>query len=131
MENSVFSYKKTYYLQICGSAIGSVIAPMQASITMASLEKKLYTLFNNIDDGLDLYLKQIWFRYLDDCFAIINPTKIDVSEFILKLGTLHTAIKFTSNINDKQINFLDISVIKIQTTLHVTSISTDIYYKKN
>jgi len=52
-----------------------------------------------------------WKRYIDDIFAL-NVDKKEIEEFIVLANRHHPTIKFTAEIPDKEINFLDTTVFK-------------------
>ena len=55
-----------------------------------------------------------WKRYIDDLFSPWNVDKLvkEIEEFIVLANSHHPTIKFTAEIPDKEINFLDTTVFK-------------------
>ena len=55
-----------------------------------------------------------WKRYIDDIFSLWNVDKLvkEIEEFIVLANSHHPTIKFTAEIPDKEINFLDTTVFK-------------------
>ena len=53
-----------------------------------------------------------WKRYIDDIFSLWNVDKEEIEEFIVLANSHHPTIKFTAEISDKEINFLDTTVFK-------------------
>ena len=55
-----------------------------------------------------------WKRYTDDIFSLWNVDKLvkEIEEFIVLANSHHPTIKFTAEIPDKEINFLDTTVFK-------------------
>ena len=53
-----------------------------------------------------------WKRYIDDIFSLWNVDKKEIEEFIVLANSHHPTIKFTAEISDKEINFLDTTVFK-------------------
>ena len=53
-----------------------------------------------------------WKRYIDDIFSLWNVDKEGIEEFITLANQHHPTIKFTAEISDKEINFLDTTVFK-------------------
>ena len=51
-------------------------------------------------------------RYIDDIFSLWNVDKKEIEEFIVLANRHHPTIKFTAEISDKEINFLDTTVFK-------------------
>ena len=96
--------------QPSGTAMGTKLAPSYANLFMSKFEDKyVYT-----------YPLQplIWKRFIDDIFLIWPHGKNSLVEFIKHLNTAHPTIKFTSDISDTQISFLDLSIYMNEATLH-------------
>ena len=53
-----------------------------------------------------------WKRYIDDVFSLWNINKEEINSFIELGNSYHPTIKFTSEISDKEIIFLDTCVYK-------------------
>ena len=55
-----------------------------------------------------------WKRYIDDIFSLWNVDKLvkEIEEFIVLANSHYPTIKFTAEIPDKEINFLDTTVFK-------------------
>ena len=53
-----------------------------------------------------------WKRYIDDIFSLWRTERKEIDEFIALANRHHPSIKFTAEISDKEINFLDITVYK-------------------
>ena len=135
LNNAYFSYNKEFYLQVNGTTMGTIMAPVYANLTMAFLEKNLYFICKQIDINIYNYIILNFKRYLDDCFIILDNTLINESFILNTLNHLHPDIQFTVNTSGKQINFLDILVIKDLSNYNTTDnntclIETDIYYKE-
>ena len=54
----------------------------------------------------------IWKRYIDDIFSLWNINKEAISYFMELANSFHPTIKFTSEISDSEITFLDTCVYK-------------------
>ena len=97
-----FDFNRNHYLQVGGTAMGTKVAPSFANIFMADFEETwVYS-----------YPTQplIWLRYIDDIFLVWDKGRDSLVEFLDHLNTCHHSIKFTSDISDTTINFLDTSV---------------------
>ena len=66
----------------------------------------------------------VWWRYIDDIFTIFQCDKPAVEGFVNDLNNCHPTIKFTSEISEHSINFLDVTISK-----HGTTLSTKAYSK--
>ena len=53
-----------------------------------------------------------WKRYIDDIFSLWRTERKEIDEFIALANRHHPSIKFTAEISDKEINFLDTTVYK-------------------
>ena len=62
LENNVFSFNDEFFLQVCGTAMGTRMAPCHANIFMAELE-------DNFLSGYP-YKPLAYYRYIDDIFII-------------------------------------------------------------
>jgi hypothetical protein len=129
LENNFFSFEDNIYLQISGTAMGTKVAPTYASLVMGYLEEKLYS---NIIHTFPLtanFINSSWLRYLDDCWIIWKKNYGDFTLFEEILNNLHPAIKFTKEMNNTSLNFLDVAVY-IENSQNENTIQTDIYRKK-
>ena len=48
-----------------------------------------------------------WKRYIDDVFSLWNKSKHDINLFIEQANEFHFSIKFTAEISENEITFLD------------------------
>ena len=94
-----FTYNEDHYLQIGGTAMGTALAPNYTNLFMDRFETKAL-------DGWPLK-PTLWLRYIDDICMIWPHGKKELDKFIEYLNSIHEKIKFTSEISDSQINFLD------------------------
>ena len=53
-----------------------------------------------------------WKRYIDDVFSLWNTNREEIDQFIAEANRHHPTIKFTAEISEKEINFLDTTVFK-------------------
>nr|XP_008114451.1 PREDICTED: uncharacterized protein LOC103279723 [Anolis carolinensis] len=115
LENNYFRCKSQFFLQIFGVTMGSPVAPALANLYIASMEENLI-----LNTEKNNYLPEIIYygRFIDDIFMVIKSleTAILFSQWI---NTLHEHIKFSSHSNQHEINFLDITVYKMQDKLRV------------
>ena len=66
----------------------------------------------------------VWFRYNDDIFLIWTHGKEHPETFLQELNNFNRNFKFTYELNEKEIPFLDLTV-----KLNEGKISTDLYIK--
>ena len=111
------------YMQIDGVAMGSPLGPILANIFMVELENKIIPRLNK-------YL-QHWYRYVDDTFAVVDPSKLKL--ILNKLNSFDRNIKFTHEVEQSgKINFLDVNVQRtkddlIETSVYRKKTNTDLY----
>ena len=125
LENNNFLFDDQFYNQIRGTAMGAKFAPTYATLVLGYLEEKLIKRLEPTDKQFSLYVREQWKRYLDDCFILWTRSVEELHHFHNILNSLHSDIKFTIELNENKLPFLDILIIKYNTQL-----STDIYYKE-
>ena len=74
------------------------------------------------DEFVYMYRLQplVYGRYIDDIFMIWQHSKEELLEFIEHINSRVPTIKFSQEISDSEINFLDVKVIKNNNTLKTT-----------
>jgi len=87
--------------------MGSPLSPFLAEIFMSNLELKISS--NSLFDKHILF----WARYVDDIFVVFSGSDKDIDNFLQFINSLHNRIKFTVEIGDNSINFLDLSILII------------------
>ncbi|KAJ8957117.1 hypothetical protein NQ318_007333 [Aromia moschata] len=59
------------------------------------------------------YFPRVWFRYVDDIFAVFDTRAISLDNFVAKLNNRFPTIKFTYEVeHNEQLPFLDVLVIR-------------------
>ena len=86
--------------------MGTKMAVSFANIFMAAVETEI------IERSSKKPL--IWKRYIDDVFSLWNLTEEEITAFIELANNYHPPIKFTAEISDTEITFLDTCVYRIQ-----------------
>ena len=102
-ENS-FEFNEKNYLQTHGVAMGTKTAVSFANIFMAEIETNLMQQNNT--------KPREWKRYIDDVFSLWDCNRNEVERFIEQTNTFHPTIKFTAEISENEIIFLDTVVFK-------------------
>ena len=77
-----------------------------ANIFMTNIEKEILR--------QSTYKPLVWKRFIDDAFLLWNITKDEVDDFIVQANEFHPTIKFTAEISEKEMTFLDTNVYKGQ-----------------
>jgi hypothetical protein len=112
-----------FYKQIKGTAMGNVIAPSYANITMMRFET---------DFLKSLILKPSgWLRFFDDIFFIWKHGISELHKFMEKLNSFNNFFKFTLTYSESMITFLDVKVT-VGDSLNLDNskkIETDVFRK--
>ena len=126
LETNTFFFDGKHCLQIRGVAMGQKVAPTYVSLVMAYLELKLHQETEK-EYGTENknYILKNWKRFPDDCFIPWNLKIASLDHFHNLLNNLHPRIKFTKEWSEKEINFLDVTVIKNTNG----KLTTDVFYK--
>ena len=83
--------------------MGTKMAPAYANLFMGKIEIKLQAMTDKIF---------IWKRFIDDIFIIWTGTKNELEQFIHKANAMHKTIKFTFEVDETSLTFLDTTVYK-------------------
>ena len=102
-ENS-FQFNGKDFLQTHGTAMGTKTAVSFANIFMAKIETAI------IDQHSTKPL--VWKGYIDDVFSLWYTNREEINNFIEHANNYHPTIKFTADISDKEIIFLDTCIYK-------------------
>ena len=111
LENNVFCFNDEFFLQVCGTAMGTRMAPCYANIFMADLEENLLSGYP--------YKPLAYYRYIDDIFITWSHGLDLLHNFINNISKQHSNTIFTANISTTSVNFLDVTI-----DLHGGHIST-------
>ena len=110
LTNNHFEFNGKYYHQLSGTAMGTKLAPSYANLFVTKFEEKhVYT--------YPLQPK-LWKRFKDDIFIIWPHDMDSLLKFINHLNIVHPTIKFTNDISDTEISFLDLTIHIQQSQLH-------------
>ena len=101
---NTFEFDGKCYVQLQGTAMGTKLAPAYANIFMGKLEQSVLSAAP---------LKPSYYRrYIDDILILWPHSENDLNTFILSLNNFHPSIKFTSEISNDKITFLDVDIFK-------------------
>ena len=106
LENNYFEFNGKYYKQIIGVSMGSSASPELSDIRMYQITNYIMSQFRNADKVL------FHGRYRDDGFIIFDGTNDQIIEFFNIGNSCHKHLKFTFEISDTSIDFLDTTVYK-------------------
>ena len=84
------------YLQLVGTAIGTIFAPPYACLSVGYLEetKLCPVLRSTFEPDISEFIINIFMRYMDDGIVSL-PASMDISEFSRILNDLDPRLKFT------------------------------------
>ena len=127
LENNVFSLNGEYVLHVCGTAIGTRMAPCYANNFMAELEENFLHRYP--------YKPLAHYRYIDDIIIIWSHGLDHLHNFINSINKQHSNIIFTSNISTMSVNFLDVTIdldgVHICTNTYTKSTDTHAFLSYN
>ena len=110
LTNNHFEFNGEFYHQLSGTAMGTKLAPSYANLFMTKCEDKYVYTYP--------LQPQLWKRFIDDIFLIWPHGMNSLTKFIKHLNTVHPTIKFTSDISETKISFLDLTIYIEQSKLH-------------
>lgn len=106
LENNVFEFNSKTYKQIIGCAMGSRCSPSVCDVRMYEITTDIIKSFNHkcniIYHG----------RYRDDGFIIYHGNEREIHDFFTLANSYHPLLKFTYEISNEQMNFLDTTMFK-------------------
>ena len=117
MNSMNFEFNGDHYLQIGGTAMGTALAPNYANLFMDRFETK--ALENWPIKPL------LWIRFIDDLFCLLQHGSDQLNKFVKYWNEIHDTIKFTHEVSDSEIAFLD-TTVKFDTD---NSLYTTLYEK--
>lgn len=125
LKNNTFQFNKTAWIQVSGTAMGTIMAPVYSTLALGFLEEKLYAhVDENYGPAHGEYLRQQWKRFLDDCFVKWKNCICPTPAFTEILNGLNSNINFVIHADTSAIPFLDVQVYKENDRL-----KTDLYQK--
>ena len=119
-----FDFDGNYYQQVGGVAMGTKMGPNYACLFVGYIERKMLQEYQGRNS--DLYK---W--YIDDVLSASSDTRQDLENFIHFCSTYHPALKYTFEISESSIPFLDLCVSifknRVSTTIHYKATDTHNY----
>ena len=103
------------------TAMGTKIAVAFANLFMAEIETKMVN---------ESRIKpKVWKRYINDVFSLWDVIRKDIDLFIEQANTFHPTIKFTAEISENEITFLDTVGYKGERFLKEAILDVETHYK--
>ena len=98
-----FTFSGETFKQINGVAMGTKMGPNYANLFVGYVEEQIFNQF----DGPK---PELFGRYIDDCLGATSCTKEELERFIGFVNSFHPALKFTWEISETSVTFLDINI---------------------
>ena len=87
------SFDEMFYLQIQGTASGTIFVSTYATLSMGFHEIELYAIIRNkFTLPVSDYFEQNWKRFLDDCFIFLRLSLIKPNELLDVLNNINPVI---------------------------------------
>ncbi|XP_075448371.1 calcium uptake protein 2, mitochondrial isoform X1 [Ascaphus truei] len=127
LSHNYFLFEDTYYLQICGTAMGTRFAPSYANLYMGLWERTHVWENASLRGGLVYYG-----RFIDDIIFIWDGDRDILEEILSSFNINEMGLKFTHTVHPSTIVFLDLELFigtenQIQTRTHFKSVSANSY----
>ena len=110
LKNNTCVFDNEYFLQLQGTAMGTVFAPTYANLSMGYHEIKLYDLIE-LNYNLDIrqYFVENWKRFLDDCEILLKTDLIKPDDLLTILNSVNNDIQFSMELKATSSLFLTFS----------------------
>ena len=112
-----FTFSGEIFKQINGVAMGTKMGPNYANLFVGYVEEQIFNQF----DGPK---PELFGRYIDDCLGATSCTKEELKQFIVFVNSFHPALKFTWEISETSVTFLDINI-----SVQDNKLATSVHYK--
>ena len=112
-----FSFADSYFKQINGVAMGTKMGPSYANLFVGYVEHKFFNQYNSPKP-------ELYHCYIDDCNGATSSSREDLNQFITAVNSFHPALKYTWEIFDTSLAFLDIKV-----SIEGNGLYTSVHYK--
>jgi len=98
-----FSFADNHYKQVKGVAMGTKMGPSYANLFVGYIGNQFFNQFNGTKP-------ERHGRYFDDCIGATSFSREEPDHFITSVNSFHPALKYTWEISETLIAFLDIKV---------------------
>lgn len=106
LENNYFEFNGKYFKQIIGCSMGAIPSPEIS-------DTRMYQITNYIMSKFKFANRVLYHgRFRDDGFIAFNGTQNEILQFFDIGNTCHEHLKFTYEISEKSVNFLDTTIYK-------------------
>ena len=125
LQENTFQFNGKDFLQTHGTAMGTKTTVSFANIFMAKIE----TAIIDQHSSRPLLRKRSAERDIDDVFSPWDTNREEINNFIEHANNYHPTIKFTADISDKEIIFLDTCIYKGSRFEKESILDTRTYFK--
>ena len=112
-----FSFADSYYKQINGVAMGTKMGCSYANLFVGYIEHKFFNEYNGPKP-------ELYRRYIDDCVGATSSTREELNQFTTAVNSFLLAPKYTWEISDTCLAFLDIKL-----SIEGNGLCTSVHYK--
>ena len=102
LEHNVFTFNGEYSLRVCGTAIGTRMAPCYANIFMAELEENILSSY--------VCKHLAYCRYDDDIWIIWSHGLDLLHNLVNNINKQHSNINCTSNTSTTSVTYLNVTI---------------------
>ena len=128
LKNNIFNFGEENYIQINGTAMGTIMAPTYANIYLKNKEEKFLL---NPSSNPFLNNIKLFKRYIDDICIVYENLNNNIADFLRILKKTYEPLELTVKLGKQNQIFLDteisINTHKITTQLHQKPLSNKTY----
>ena len=125
LTNNIVQFRNDFFLQLCGTAMGTNLAPSFANLFMVTIEHPVITKWKLLGYII------AYCRFIDDIFLIINGDSTIANQIIRELNSQHPNIQLTGTISTSSVDFLDLTIFKGPRFTSDHKIDIKVYSKPN
>ena len=116
LDELVFTLNCNHHKQTNGAAIGTKMGPSYGNLFVGFIEHQF--------SQYHCAKPELYGRYIDDCIGATSSTREELTQFITAVNSFHPALKYTWEISDTSLAFLDIKI-----SIEGNGLCTSVYYK--
>ena len=95
MTKNIFEFDRKLFLQLIGTAMGTVCAPPFATVFMGKIDNMLRELAKNLTENQEDPIR-LYKQFVDDIFIVWRGSVDQLQKFLEKMNEIHPTIKFTA-----------------------------------
>ena len=94
--------------------MGTKTGPNYANIFVGHTEHQFFNQYNGPKP-------ELYRRYIDDCVGATSSTRVELNQFVTAVNSFHPALKYTWEISDTSLAFLDIKLSMVYAPVCTTN----------